>query len=278
MSRSIAEVTGSLWGHCCVIDCYNGRRFLEQWMREDCSVHLRFKHNVGACTCPPPFLLLTFPTERQNPDARKEWIRRINRKDWKPDRKSRICLKHFAEDHPTAENPYPSLEMGYTSGSAFKKARPPPKTRIPPKVTQTAIPEPDEPVDQLHDSHICGASCMPSSTAIQSEHCYNATLNCERCTTLRKTIIRLTQKIMQDKHLHKPGLICLKFISTNKDVRLNTGLRSVEALEDLYQFLLPKLKQVSFWRGKKVHVISQKKRHSQVPAQTRPSTSTSMQG
>ena len=32
----------------------------------------------GECACPPSFVLYLFPTERQCPETRKEWIKAVN--------------------------------------------------------------------------------------------------------------------------------------------------------------------------------------------------------
>jgi hypothetical protein len=52
-----------------------------------------------------------------------------------PSKKSRVCSKHFVEGRPTAQHPYPEVNMGYDC--LPKKCRPAPKQRplpqLPPK-------------------------------------------------------------------------------------------------------------------------------------------------
>ncbi|KAI8494059.1 hypothetical protein Bbelb_284060 [Branchiostoma belcheri] len=89
-------------------------------------VSLLATNNQGRCTCPPPFILWTFPTESKDPDLRKHRIKLVNRKNWTV---TLICSKHFQDGKPTPRHPYPTehLHLGY--GARPPSARKPPAVR-----------------------------------------------------------------------------------------------------------------------------------------------------
>ena len=103
---------------CAFVHCRNGTYQLPIWKQTFCEVH-KCCYGICSCICDPPFTLIPFPTERKNPEARKRWIRIVNRadpltgKNWVPNVASRICSKHFIDSFPTDKHPYPSEDLGY---------------------------------------------------------------------------------------------------------------------------------------------------------------------
>lgn len=68
------------------------------------------------CGC-LPFHHYSFPTD---PELRNEWTKLVNRqrndtdaRKWLPSKDSKICSYHFVDFKPTAENPNPTLGLGY---------------------------------------------------------------------------------------------------------------------------------------------------------------------
>ena len=83
------------------------------------------------CSCPAPFKMYPFPTEKKNPEARSSWIKLVNRleagsknKLFIPSKDSRVCSKHFKDGEPTEQNPYPSEYLGYDSKRKLKFVSP----------------------------------------------------------------------------------------------------------------------------------------------------------
>ena len=76
------------------------------------------------CSCEPPFQLFNFATAKKHPQLRLLWWKLVNRapsdqnnssqpKLWTQGRKSRIYSSHFVHGELTAENPYPTSNLGY---------------------------------------------------------------------------------------------------------------------------------------------------------------------
>ena len=98
---------------CCVYGCTNNYTNLREWRKQFCIIH-NCNYDTGRCICPPPFFLLAFPTK--NEEVKKEWIKRVSRKNWQPNLYTRICSEHFEhfdqeERKPALSFPYPSLEI-----------------------------------------------------------------------------------------------------------------------------------------------------------------------
>ena len=66
------------------------------------------------------YRLYPFPTAKKNLQGREAWIKLINRQNekfadrlWQPSKDIRVCSLHFIDGHPSAQNPYPSKQLGY---------------------------------------------------------------------------------------------------------------------------------------------------------------------
>ena len=64
--------------HCVVKGCTNGTYGIKKWQALYCEIH-DCKKGMGRCVCPEPYTLYTFPTQRANPEARKEWIKLVSK-------------------------------------------------------------------------------------------------------------------------------------------------------------------------------------------------------
>ncbi|XP_064622762.1 uncharacterized protein LOC135484973 [Lineus longissimus] len=102
---------------CAVVDCVNNARQLTLWCSRVCTIH---NSNFGSegCTCPPPFLLFPFPSEKEKPELFRLWVKMVNRtegkgKIWLPKISSSICSDHFGDGEPSESNPYPTKRLGY---------------------------------------------------------------------------------------------------------------------------------------------------------------------
>ncbi len=126
---------------CSVTNCGNGTFQLEKWKQGHCAkhgCHLGF----GACDCDPPFHLYTFPTEKRDADARRRWLKLINRKDPKTNKNwvaksfDRVCSTHFPDGRPTPAHPDPCLYLGYGSSldTPSTPRRPPTKRLLNPAI------------------------------------------------------------------------------------------------------------------------------------------------
>jgi len=71
-----------------------------------------------------------FPTKLRDPDGRERWKEAINRRDphkpWlllEPTVTMRVCSVHFVDSMPTAQNPDPTLQLGYETEPPLKARR-----------------------------------------------------------------------------------------------------------------------------------------------------------
>lgn len=133
------------FGHrnCSVFGCHNSGKKLHKWGSQQCEIHGEL-HGTTLCDCAPPFKLLPFPTERKNNEARKRWIKLINRKEskgelWQPKTSSRVCSEHFVSGKPTEEDPDPILKLGYEAKITLKRKLPTKRSMLPVKRSQEQI-------------------------------------------------------------------------------------------------------------------------------------------
>ena len=121
-----ARQTFSQWKmahYCAVTGCSNCYFRLNRWHKDWCKVHNCLNSNPP-CSCEPPFQLFNFPMAKKHPELRLVWCKLVNRapsdqsnssqlKLWTPGPKLRICSSHFVDGEATAENPHPTLNLGY---------------------------------------------------------------------------------------------------------------------------------------------------------------------
>lgn len=50
-----------------------------------------------------------FPTKKNEPKLRKQWLQLLRRDDYLPTKKHRVCSLHFVDGRPTKEHPLPEL-------------------------------------------------------------------------------------------------------------------------------------------------------------------------
>ncbi|XP_078591819.1 uncharacterized protein LOC144870920 [Branchiostoma floridae x Branchiostoma japonicum] len=248
-----------------------------------------YKHNTGQCTCAPPFILWTFPTEMKDADGRKQWIKLVNRKDWKPKSRSRICSIHFCDGKPTLTNPYPTEHLGYDAKPP--SARKPPAVRKPLQPSSSSkqttsskvVSEPKTHLHQHSELSKNSTNLAPVYHTVSTghvltedhEHSYCAKpqdIACQNCIKLQQENERLKRELEllrggnANKNLdetnkeNKPtttltGKIINRFTSTDKKVCRNTGLQSKAALDGLHKSVEQKATQLCYWRGTKaVHM------------------------
>lgn len=271
--------------NCVVLGCTNSWYSLEKWMRNICEIH-SVNYGTGCCVCDPPFKLIPFPTERKDPDARKIWASVVNRKNWVPATCSRICSDHFVDGEPTHNNPYPSLNLGYTPIRPIK-ARPAPKERcdvtpvIPVKrakvqlFTQEAEPDDEASCKSLHPSKQPDSE-PPSTTdhvgiKMPRDHDYSVASDVTTGTcTISDTeddddkdrLIRNLQQKVKTLQLEKMHLmnqmnkntksISLKLsciLKNDKKVKFYTGFPTLQSFNDIFKVLESKVKHMKHWKG-----------------------------
>ncbi|XP_041474189.1 uncharacterized protein LOC121422989 [Lytechinus variegatus] len=72
---------------------------------------------------------------------RRQWIKNINRKDFKVKKHSVVCGIHFPDGKPTEAHPYPVLHMGYDPHKGLSTGRAPPKRRCLQQESETSTSE-----------------------------------------------------------------------------------------------------------------------------------------
>ncbi|XP_070390457.1 uncharacterized protein [Dermacentor albipictus] len=102
--------------HCVVVGCGNNQRKRKNIANSLCEKHAVKKEQCGC----DMFLLHRFPA---NVDLGRQWTSLINRKDFVPNRNSRVCSAHFVDGKRTEQNPLPMLNLGYQRKVIFGRRR-----------------------------------------------------------------------------------------------------------------------------------------------------------
>ena len=125
------DINGSLSGRCQMVGCKIGSHILKKWRSTLCEKHPPYHHDVGLCTCRPPYVLYSFP---KDPVKKNIWIARVNRKGFTPNQESKICSRHFVGEEVNETNFYPTECLGYKPHRRLTGGRKPPKNRSVPSV------------------------------------------------------------------------------------------------------------------------------------------------
>lgn len=91
---------------CVVFGCRNCQKKVRLWKSEFCEIHLDMLHSD--CPCPNPLRFFAFP---KNETVKKDWIKAVNRFDFKPSNYSVVCSAHFVDGKPTPAHPVPTVSM-----------------------------------------------------------------------------------------------------------------------------------------------------------------------
>ena len=111
--------------NCAVIGCSNSTYKLNKWKAESCEKHGVKKKD---CDCAAPFKLFCFPSILRNSKQRSKWVELLRRETtakgkWEPGSSDRVCSIHFVDEQPSANNPYPTVNMGYEKKNQAKPRR-----------------------------------------------------------------------------------------------------------------------------------------------------------
>lgn len=274
---------------CAVVKCSNSTYRLLQWQKKFCTIHQ--SHNGrGQCICEPPFKMTPFPTLSHQRDL---WINNINRieavdrtvKDriggkpveirhkkgdkWHPMSYDRVCSDHFVDGKPSAENPFPTLNMGHDDLASNKKKRKPPVNRctISKRTKLTYKPTVSD--------NTC--SVGNESTSIEdNSDCVEKDDNCQECSNKETIIKKLEENFLELEGLleaeklkkkeniikeesnavEKSTFLLLNCLKSDSQVKFYTGLPSIKLFNLLYRYLYDKVKDMPYWRGRKNTVVT----------------------
>ncbi|XP_071481997.1 uncharacterized protein [Diadema antillarum] len=266
-SSTSARITMKL---CAVVGCSNGSYQLDKWKQGKCSKHQTF-NGLGCCDCDPPFHLFPFPTEKQDQDGRRRWNKLMNQKDqstgknWINKPHDRVCSKHFPDGKPTLAHPDPVLHLGYKLSPQIAPKRAPPRDREEPTKSRKRVCR--TPTTSSTPSPSIG---MAASVKVEEDHRYTYKCDCKPscdcvgCIQKQAKIISLEHRVKELQHKLisrqtenkgpkscRKKLICAENISTDKDVNHCTGISSKQAFEDMYKFVEPHAKTMSYWKSAK---------------------------
>lgn len=254
---SVAVALQSMSTRCCAFNfCTNNATKITKWKKEFCVVH-NIHHGLGSCICDPPFYLFPFPTELKDSYARQKWASIVNRKNgsenWKPKEDSRVCSKHFVDGRPTAVNPYPTLNLGYTPHKPIT-SRPPPKERI--SLSEATPAKRKKLILQGTSTDTCTEK--PTCTSELKDCEINPTEN-DKIAQLEAKVkeleIKLASKIDEKSKVHvqnepKKFQLCTVMKSDAK-IKFYTGFPNITSFNVIYQSILPHLHKVHYWKGPK---------------------------
>ena len=191
----------------------------------------------------PTYKLYTFPTERKNNELRLEWIKALSRKDYVPDKYSRVCSLHFVNGMNKNESEVPALNLGYVADITPK--RPPPRERVPSsnkkkrlKLTPGRIVDLDHSYDYICD---CVKNC-PCTGCVMKER---------EIKKLQSNNEYLKEKADQNENKCKHVSPLDIYLSNDKKAKKYTGCVSVQQFNDLFQLVSPGTKKLKYWYGVK---------------------------
>ncbi|XP_070574391.1 uncharacterized protein [Ptychodera flava] len=270
-------------GHrnCCVVGCGNSGVRLEKWMAEVCSSH-NCLFGQGRCNCRPPFTLFPFPTGLKDESGRLRWQRLINRKDgsgknWKPNRYSRVCSRHFIDGTPTKEHPDPTLYLGYTdtrrqiinsrrkpvnrivvvkcddSDGSSECASLPTSSDAPQHSAKISSITSSSPITTHNNDHdYCSSPCEPSTCI--NERCTEKLKAKDREIDLLRQYIGILKREVQNLKTKLNDKIKQPFshlnLSDDRKTKLFTGLPNRKTFDSLFDKVLQsKASKLKYWRG-----------------------------
>ena len=221
--------------YCCVFGCHNNAKIIKEWETLICETH-QVIHGLESCDCTVPFFLLSFPTKDKS--LREEWIRRINRKDWKPNYDTQICSDHFenvdlVSRRTSKENPYPTLELGYQlSGERKKQKRKPPCHRL------------NSPPVKRKYTHKRLKTVQDNIPDIESQ--------CNSCEDYKAKTKDLQKQVLHWQSLYyhqQEKRLSLQVLTNDTKVKRYTGLPSKEVFDNLFASFGDKVKKIRKWKG-----------------------------
>ena len=200
-----------------------------------------------------PYVFYPFPSFKNEPDLRQQWIKAINRKDtqnakiWEPTKDSRVCSIPFPNNVMDEKNNVPSLHLGYRQLKTPLK-RTAPKTRASVINKKENVDDESERISNWDHNynHICKCS----------KNCQ--CLGCvQKETQLRKKRHELCE-VKQELFLHecKKESILDKFISSDEKVSKFTDLLSKNQFNDLFDHLKLSFRKITQYRqGVKIQTL-----------------------
>ncbi|XP_069121866.1 uncharacterized protein [Argopecten irradians] len=253
---------------CAVSSCKNNGYKLQKWLNTSCEKHQCFNKE---CDCPRPFRLIPFPTEKKDPETRLKWAKLLQRKgssgcNWLPKDDSRVCSLHFVDNEPTLENPYPTLNLGYTPTKELK-ARPPPRRRLIDR-SPSKIQKLDTCINSEHAS-LCNNGQEQNHISF-ADHNYfvqetpkeesETTTDCDQCLSKNLKINDMKNEIEHLKLeniklkaiLKQKSQTCLTLqtvTKSNKKMKFYTGFPTVKAFMVVYTYILATFKDITYWKG-----------------------------
>lgn len=277
---------------CAIVGCSNGTYRLKKWKETICSQHSKL-HEV--CSCLPPFELYPFPTVNNDPQARQQWIKAVNRKNpktgknWLPSGDDRICSKHFVDTKPTVRFPYPTLNLGYKEESVTPKRSVPKRRKNICHSYQAKKVKKEEKDQEIVDSGSESASIEQVTepeqrsepdvdskvdesaefSSVSHDHCYTSLKGemCDSCADKRNTIRQLQARIQQLESQNKKLLEKtekkekINFVDiclkSDKKVKTYTGIPNKSVFEALLNHVSSKAKSIRYWCGS-MKVLSSK--------------------
>ncbi|XP_069126931.1 uncharacterized protein [Argopecten irradians] len=247
---------------CCISGCSNGGYRLNIWKSRQCVLH-NSNYGTNPCTCKPPFKLFPFPNDTS---IRMLWTKNVNRKsskskNWQPNADSRICSSHFIDGAPSAENPIPTLLLGYEVSSKITPRK------LPKRRMTTLNSDPPETKKIKQDTAVTNSVCQHDtttekvdSTVVHYDHAYIDTdQGCQSCVNkdvqiqyLKKQIQTLSKELAQWKGMYTDKVnrpFCYNDIKSDKDMKFYTGIQSIKAFDAIFNVVRPNITRMKYWHS-----------------------------
>ncbi|XP_069103856.1 uncharacterized protein [Argopecten irradians] len=227
-----------------------------------------------------------FPSQKKAPKARKRWLELLRREDYDPNKRHRLCSRHFVDGKPTDNHPYPDLfayikykqscnprsapllsklskcrdEENWTKHTATNTCTDHTE-EMPMAMMLVDFPDTDEVGHKIFipviNDEIVETSQIPQKDGIMIDHVYQKSRDDVHDVCVQTTITMEDMEIAEkklksledsDEENMRPSVVN-KITQSDETVRKYTGLPSLLMLNTLFGILKKTSPVLNYWSG-----------------------------